>query len=197
MQRWSMHVKCVEAQASTRWCGREVSVPTRVSSTSFDHGSKLQVVSYRVLKMLVSKEKIRFFLQFFFDKGENANQVAEVGNGVYGAGNVTAKYVEFGFVDSVQVFLMLQMHLAQAVENVVKITEIIEVYRHVNSHSIAQELKNDHKTVLSHLKKVGFKKKLHVWVPPQLTRKKTRWIKLPSDKTLPNGMKSTHFLSGG
>ncbi|GFW25726.1 histone-lysine N-methyltransferase SETMAR [Trichonephila clavipes] len=56
------------------------------------------------------------------------------------------------------------------IENVDKITEIIEVERHVSSSSITQELKIDHKTVLSHLRKVGFKKKisLHVWVPHQL-----------------------------
>ncbi|GFT55290.1 histone-lysine N-methyltransferase SETMAR [Trichonephila clavipes] len=59
------------------------------------------------------------------------------------------------------------------VENVDKITEIIEVDRHVSSRSIAQELKIGHKTVLNHLHKVGFKKKLDVWVPHQLTPKKT------------------------
>ncbi|GFU94942.1 histone-lysine N-methyltransferase SETMAR [Trichonephila clavipes] len=46
------------------------------------------------------------------------------------------------------------------VENVDKMTEKIEVDRHVSSCSIAQKLKIDHKTVLSHLRKVGFKKKL-------------------------------------
>ncbi|GFT32251.1 uncharacterized protein TNCV_1035141 [Trichonephila clavipes] len=44
------------------------------------------------------------------------------------------------------------------IENVDKITEIINVDRHVNNRNIAQELKIDHKTVLSHLRKVGFKK---------------------------------------
>ncbi|GFS52762.1 uncharacterized GMC-type oxidoreductase Mb1310 [Trichonephila clavipes] len=44
------------------------------------------------------------------------------------------------------------------VENVNKITEIIEVDRHVSSRSIAQELKNDHKTVLNPLRKIGLKK---------------------------------------
>ncbi|GFV74960.1 histone-lysine N-methyltransferase SETMAR [Trichonephila clavipes] len=57
------------------------------------------------------------------------------------------------------------------VENVDKITEIIEVDRHVSSRSIAQELKIDHKTVLNHLRKAGLKRKLHVWVPHQLTPK--------------------------
>ncbi|GFV43205.1 histonelysine Nmethyltransferase SETMARlike [Trichonephila clavipes] len=55
------------------------------------------------------------------------------------------------------------------IKNVDKITEIIEVDRHVSSRSITQELKIDHKTVLSHLRKVGFKKKFHVWVPHQKT----------------------------
>ncbi|GFU21353.1 histone-lysine N-methyltransferase SETMAR [Trichonephila clavipes] len=55
------------------------------------------------------------------------------------------------------------------IENVDKITEIIEVDRLVSSCSIAQRLKIDHKTVLSHLRKVEFKNKLHVWVPQQLT----------------------------
>ncbi|GFW30389.1 histone-lysine N-methyltransferase SETMAR [Trichonephila clavipes] len=57
------------------------------------------------------------------------------------------------------------------VENVDKITEIIEVDRLVSSRSITQELKIDHKTVLRHLSKVELKKKLHVWVPHQLTPK--------------------------
>ncbi|GFW54914.1 hypothetical protein TNCV_2655531 [Trichonephila clavipes] len=45
------------------------------------------------------------------------------------------------------------------VENVDKITEIIEVDRHVSSRRIAQELKTNHITVLRHLSKVGFLKK--------------------------------------
>ncbi|GFW74260.1 histone-lysine N-methyltransferase SETMAR [Trichonephila clavipes] len=77
--------------------------------------------------MEVNKEKIRFFLQFFFDKGENASQRAEIANGVYGADTVTANYMQFWF------------H---------------------RFHS-----------VLSHLRRFGFKKKLHVWVPQQLTPK--------------------------
>ncbi|GFT27151.1 putative DD34D transposase [Trichonephila clavipes] len=46
-------------------------------------------------------------------------------------------------------------------ENIDKITEIIEVDQHASSRSIAQKLKMHLKTVLSHLHKVGFKKKLH------------------------------------
>ncbi|GFT47433.1 uncharacterized protein TNCV_3749841 [Trichonephila clavipes] len=57
------------------------------------------------------------------------------------------------------------------IENVDKITEIIEVDRHVSSRSIPQELQIDHKTVLNHLRKVGLKKKLDVLVPHQLAHK--------------------------
>ncbi|GFT59615.1 histone-lysine N-methyltransferase SETMAR [Trichonephila clavipes] len=57
------------------------------------------------------------------------------------------------------------------VENVDKITEIIEVVWHVSSRSSTQELKIDHKTVLNHLRKVGFKKKLDVRVSHQLAPK--------------------------
>ncbi|GFU91220.1 histone-lysine N-methyltransferase SETMAR [Trichonephila clavipes] len=61
------------------------------------------------------------------------------------------------------------MHLADqpVLENVGKITEIIEVDRNVSSRSITRELKIH----LSHLCKVGFKNKLHVWVQYQLTPK--------------------------
>ncbi|GFT39246.1 histone-lysine N-methyltransferase SETMAR [Trichonephila clavipes] len=62
------------------------------------------------------------------------------------------------------------MYLAQAGSSS-KITEIIQVDRYVSCRNIAQELKIDHKTVLSHLRKVWFKKKLHVWMSHQLKPK--------------------------
>ncbi|GFW36491.1 histone-lysine N-methyltransferase SETMAR [Trichonephila clavipes] len=90
--------------------------------------------------MEVNKEKIRFCLQFFFDKGENASQVAEIVNGLYGPDTVIANYVHFWF----RRFRSGIFDVKDAprtsrpvVENVDKITEIIEVDRHVNSRSIA------------------------------------------------------------
>ncbi|GFV60891.1 histone-lysine N-methyltransferase SETMAR [Trichonephila clavipes] len=101
--------------------------------------------------MEVTKEKIRYILQFFLDKGENASQAAEIVNGVYGVHNYASRTGR------------------PVVENVDKIKEIIEVDQYVSSRSITQELNIDHKTVLNPLCKVGFKKKLDVWVPHQLT----------------------------
>ncbi|GFY00174.1 histone-lysine N-methyltransferase SETMAR [Trichonephila clavipes] len=96
--------------------------------------------------------------------GENANQVAEILNGVYGADTVTASCVQFRFRRfRSSIFVKNAPRTDKpVVENVDKITEIIEVDRHVTSCSIAQELKIDNKTVLNHLRKVGFKKKLDV-----------------------------------
>ncbi|GFX18124.1 histone-lysine N-methyltransferase SETMAR [Trichonephila clavipes] len=113
--------------------------------------------------MEVNKEKIRFILQFFFDKGENSSQVAENENGLYGCDTVTANYVQFWFrrFRSGICYVKDTPYTSRpVVENVDKITEKIEVDRHVSSRSIAQELKIYQKTVLNHLRKVGFKKKL-------------------------------------
>ncbi|GFS77315.1 histone-lysine N-methyltransferase SETMAR [Trichonephila clavipes] len=122
----------------------------------------------------VNKEKIRCILQFFFDKDENKSQGAEIVNGVYDADTVTTNYVQFWFRrlrsgifgDKKAPFTGRSF-----IENVDKIAEIIEINRHVSSLSIIQEPKIDHKTILNHLRKVGFKKKLDVWVLHQSTPK--------------------------
>ncbi|GFV47469.1 histone-lysine N-methyltransferase SETMAR [Trichonephila clavipes] len=115
--------------------------------------------------MEVNKEKIWYILQFFFDKGKNATQVAEIVNGVYGADTVTVNYVKCWF----RRFRSGIFDVKDAprtgkpvVKNVTEITEIIEVVRPNRSHSITQELKIDYKAVLNHLRKVGFKKELDV-----------------------------------
>jgi len=43
------------------------------------------------------------------------------------------------------------------------------IKRDVSTVEIARELSIDHKTVLNHLHKVGYKKKLDVWVPHELS----------------------------
>ncbi|GFW04476.1 histone-lysine N-methyltransferase SETMAR [Trichonephila clavipes] len=101
-------------------------------------------------------------------------KAAEIVHGVYDAVTVTVNYVQFGFrrIRS-GIFDVKDAPRTgrPVIENVDKITEIFEVDRHVSSNSIAQELNINHKSVLNYLRIVGFKKKLHVWVPPQLTPK--------------------------
>ncbi|QQP53934.1 Putative DD34D transposase, partial [Caligus rogercresseyi] len=57
------------------------------------------------------------------------------------------------------------------VENIDKIMEIVESDRYVSTVSIAEELTIAQKTVWNHLNKAGYKKKLDVWVPHELTQK--------------------------
>ncbi|GFU24504.1 histone-lysine N-methyltransferase SETMAR [Trichonephila clavipes] len=132
-----------------------------------------KVGSYKVLKREVNKEKIRFFLPFFFDKDENASQVAEIVNGVYGADTITANYVQFCFRRFRSGIFNVKdaPHTGRlVVENVFKITEIIEVNRHVSNRSIAQELKIDHKTDLPFAQS-WIQKEAPCWEPHQLTPK--------------------------
>ncbi|GFV67727.1 histone-lysine N-methyltransferase SETMAR [Trichonephila clavipes] len=88
-----------------------------------------------MLKIDVSKEKISYISQFFFDKGEKARKVAEIVNGVYGADTGIANYMKFWF----RRFRSVSFDAKDAprtgrpvVENVDTITEIIEVDRHLS-----------------------------------------------------------------
>ncbi|GFV34974.1 histone-lysine N-methyltransferase SETMAR [Trichonephila clavipes] len=84
----------------------------------------------RVLKIEVNKVRIRYILQFFFDKNENASQVAEIVNGVYSAHTVTANYVQFWchrFRSGIFDVKVVPRTGRPIIENVDKITEITEV----------------------------------------------------------------------
>ncbi|XP_020715242.1 uncharacterized protein LOC101457564 isoform X1 [Ceratitis capitata] len=124
--------------------------------------------------MNISKEKIRYILQFYFDKGDNAIQAAEHVNSVYGPDTVTANQAQIWFSR----FQSGNFNVKDApstgrpiVKNVDKIIEIVESDRHVSTVSIAQELNIAQKTVWNHLRKTGYTKKLDVWVPHELTEK--------------------------
>ncbi|GFW82229.1 histone-lysine N-methyltransferase SETMAR [Trichonephila clavipes] len=78
---------------------------------------------------MVVNNSVRYILQFFFDKSENASQVTEIVNCVYGADTVTANYVQFLF----RLFRSGIFDVKDApqtgrpvTENVDKIKEIIE-----------------------------------------------------------------------
>ncbi|GFW83420.1 DUF4817 domain-containing protein [Trichonephila clavipes] len=98
----------------------------------------------------------------FFDKDENASQATKIVNG---ADTVTANSVQFWFRRFRSGIFDVKDEPRTGrfiVEKVIKITEVIKVDRHVSSRSIVHEIKINHKTILSPLSKVGFKKKLGV-----------------------------------
>ncbi|GFV46517.1 laminin subunit alpha-1 [Trichonephila clavipes] len=126
-------------------------------------GNARFVVHSPFLPMSGGKYSIRF------------HEVTEIVNGVGGVDTVTANYMQFwfrGFRSGIFDIKDAPRIGRPVVENVNKTTEIIEIDQHVSSRCITQEPKINCKTVLNHLRKVGFKKKPDVWVPHQLTQKK-------------------------
>ncbi|GFX29862.1 histone-lysine N-methyltransferase SETMAR [Trichonephila clavipes] len=106
---------------------------------------------------------IKQFQTYARCQGENASQTAGIVNGVFDDNTVTANYEQFWFRGfRLGIFDVKDVPRTgrNVVDNVDKTTEIIYVDRNVSSRSIAQELKINHKTVLNHLRKVGFEKKL-------------------------------------
>ncbi|GFW35990.1 transposable element Tcb2 transposase [Trichonephila clavipes] len=89
--------------------------------------------SDRVLKVAVNKEKIRYVLQFIFDKGENASQLAEIVKYIYGPDTETANYVQFWF----------RRFGMPIVENVTKITEMIDIDKHDEVEKLAYQLNEE------------------------------------------------------
>ncbi|GFT89162.1 hypothetical protein TNCV_3085421 [Trichonephila clavipes] len=89
-----------------------------------------------VLKSKINnkRENVVYFT-FFFDQGENVSQVTEIVISGYGPHTVT--------VNNVQLCFQQLRSGMTVVENVHKITEMIEADRHVRNRSIAQELKID------------------------------------------------------
>jgi len=56
------------------------------------------------------------------------------------------------------------------IEKADEILEKVQQYKYISSVDIAMELGIDHKTVLNHLHKAGYKK-LDVWLPHELNEK--------------------------
>uniref|UniRef100_A0A0K2UG07 Histonelysine Nmethyltransferase SETMARlike [Ceratitis capitata] n=1 Tax=Lepeophtheirus salmonis TaxID=72036 RepID=A0A0K2UG07_LEPSM len=124
--------------------------------------------------MEISKEEIRHILHFYYLQGKNASKATKKICDVYGDDTISVRVAQQWF----QRFRSGITEVNDAprtgrpvVEYVDKIIENIKIDRHVSSRSIAQELIIDHKTVLNHLQKAGYKKKLDVWVPHEPTQK--------------------------
>lgn len=124
--------------------------------------------------MDINNEKIRYILQFFFDQGENAAQACEKICAVYGdtALSKSAARKWFARFRSGNFDVKDAPRSGRpAFEKVDEILEKVDQDRHISSHDIALELNIHHQTVLNHLEKAGYKKKLDVWVPHDLTVK--------------------------
>lgn len=120
------------------------------------------VKSYYVLEMSENKEEIRYILKFYYKKGKNATQAAKKICDVYGHDALSVRVAQSWF----KRFQSRNFYVKNAprsgrpiTKKVNEIMEKIEQNQHISSHDIDKELNIDHKTVLNHLEKVGYKKK--------------------------------------
>ena len=111
-----------------------------------------------------NEEKIRYILKYHFD---NLSQACEKMCGVYGEGAVSKSAARNWFAR----FRSGNFDVNDETCSGRPITEKIEQNWHVSNHDIAYELNIHHQTVLNHLQKAEFKKKLDVWVPHEFSVK--------------------------
>ena len=152
------------------------------------------IKSYFILKMEINKEKIRYILQYHYEKQE-CTQACEKICAIYGEGTLSKSAARKWFAR----FRAGNFDVKDEPRFDRPITEksdeiIIKVERdqHVSTVEITRELGIDHKTILNHLHKAGYKKKLDVWVPHELSVRNIM-DRINNCDTLLKQMKLSHF----
>ncbi|KAJ0171809.1 hypothetical protein K1T71_012572 [Dendrolimus kikuchii] len=107
-------------------------------------------------------------------KANNTTQAAKIICDVYGPNAVSVRVTQIWF----KRFQSGNFDIKDArrsgrpvMDKIDAIFEKVEQDRHICSYDVARELGIDHKTVLAHLKKAGYTKKLDIWVPHELTER--------------------------
>ncbi|KAG5326832.1 SETMR methyltransferase, partial [Pseudoatta argentina] len=109
--------------------------------------------------MEINKKKIRYILQYYYDKGKNAAQACFAR---FRTGNFDVK-------DKLRSGRPIT-------EKSDEIMGKVERDKHVSTVEIARELGIDHKTILNHLHKAGYKKKLDVLFLKRMITSDEKWI---------------------
>jgi len=123
--------------------------------------------------MEINKEKIRYILQYHYDKGyKNAAQTCEKICTIYGEDTLSKSAARKWFAR----FRAGNFDVKDEPRSGRSITEksdeiIVKVERdkYMSTVEIARKLGIDHKTVLNHLHKARYKKKLDVWMAHELS----------------------------
>ncbi|CAK9813192.1 Histone-lysine N-methyltransferase SETMAR [Anthophora plagiata] len=124
--------------------------------------------------MKKSNEKLRYILQYYYDKGKNVAQACEKICAVYGEVFLSKSAARkwFARFRSGNFNVKDESRSGRPItEKADEILEKVQQDKHISSVDIGMELDIDHKTVLNHLHKAGYKKKLDVWVPHELSAK--------------------------
>ena len=119
------------------------------------------------LKLKKSNEKLRCILQHYYDKWKNAAQASEKNYVVYGEVTLSksAAQKKLARFHSGSFNVKDDSRSGRAIsEKTDEIFGNVQLDRHISSVDIAMELGNDHKAILNHLRKAGYKKKFDIWV---------------------------------
>ncbi|KAJ0174156.1 hypothetical protein K1T71_010302 [Dendrolimus kikuchii] len=114
-----------------------------------------------------SNEEIRYILKFYYKKGKTATQAAKKICDVYGPNAVSVRVAQIWFkrFESGNFDIKDARRSGRPVtDKIDAIFEKVEQDRHISSYDVAGEVGIDHKTVLAHLKKAGYTKKLDIWL---------------------------------
>jgi len=112
--------------------------------------------------MEINKEKIRYILQYHYDKGKNAAQTCEKICAIYGVDTLSKSAARKWFARFGAGNFDVKDEPRSGRPITEKSDEIIVKVERVSTVEIPRELGIDHKTVLNHLHKAGYKKKLDV-----------------------------------
>ncbi|KAJ0171889.1 hypothetical protein K1T71_012652 [Dendrolimus kikuchii] len=124
--------------------------------------------------MSESNEEIRYILKFYYKKGKNATPAAKKICDVYGPNAVSVRVARIWFkrFQSGNFDIKDARRFGRPVtDKIDAIFAKVEQDRHISRYNVVGELGLDHKTVLAHLKKAGYTKKLDIWVPHELTER--------------------------
>jgi len=121
--------------------------------------------------MEINKEKIRYILQYHYDKNKNAAQICEKICAIYDEDTLSKSVARKLFVRfrAGNFDVKDEPHFGRPItEKSDEIMVKVKRDKHVSTVEIARELGIDHKTILNHLHKTGYKKKLDIWVAHKL-----------------------------
>ena len=121
-----------------------------------------------------NNEKFHYILHYYYDKEKNTVQACEKICAVYGEGTLSKFSAQKWFARFCSGNFNMKDDLRSGCPISEKADEILEKVQqdsHISSVDIVMELDIDHKTVLNHLRKAGYKKKLDIWVPHELSVK--------------------------
>lgn len=116
--------------------------------------------------MKIGKEKLRYIIQYHFDKGNTPSQTAGEICEVYGSGTVSAITAKRWFKKfrSGEQGIKDEKRSGRPITSLQQqIFEKIKLDKHISTYQIAKDLNINQKTVWNNLKRAGYRKQSDVW----------------------------------